>query len=151
MIFEIFGPIPECPSDFGSSERFSPGNLRSEVGRPEGLWLTLGPPTSEPFGPSEISTEGTEMARAFRNWPKYFKNHRAENPRKISRGLMNVFSALIHSFRILLRCLKFEHCAKSQRSFSKVVNSGYKILRREYGILDVSKTRDSFKTKKTFI
>ena len=47
----------------GHSERFSPGNLRSEVGRPEGLWLTLGPPTSEPFGPGEISTEGPEIPR----------------------------------------------------------------------------------------
>ena len=49
------------------SERFSPGEIRSKVGRPEGLWLTLGPPTPEPFEPGEISTEGPEIARAFRN------------------------------------------------------------------------------------
>ena len=74
------------PYDF-HSERFSPGPNGSEVWRPEGLWLTLGPPTSEPFGPGEISTEGPEIARALRNWHKYFKNHKAENPQSISRGL----------------------------------------------------------------
>ena len=72
----------------GHSERFSPGPNGSEVGRPEGLWLTLGPPTLERILPGENLSEWPEIARALRNWPKYFKNHRAENPRKNSRGLL---------------------------------------------------------------
>ena len=58
MIFEIFGPIPECPSDFGgNSERFSPGNIRSEVGRPEGLFKAIGWSTSERISPGENLSE----------------------------------------------------------------------------------------------
>ena len=68
----------------GHSEWFSPGEKRSKVGRLGGLWLTSGRPTSERIYPVKIF----EIARALRNWPNDFKNHRAENPRKISRGLM---------------------------------------------------------------
>ena len=85
---KYLGQFPSALAISGHSERFSPGNIRSEVGRPEGLWLTLGPSTSEPFGPGEISTEGPGIARAFRNLPKYFKNHRAKNAQKILRGLL---------------------------------------------------------------
>ena len=31
---------------------------------------------------------GRMLVLTLRNWPKYFKNHRAENPRKISRGVL---------------------------------------------------------------
>ena len=72
----------------GHSERFSPGKIRSEVGRPEGLFKAIGWPTSECILPGENLSEWPEIARALGNWPKYFKNHRAENPRKISRGLV---------------------------------------------------------------
>ena len=72
----------------GHSERFSPGQNGPEVGGPEGLWLTTGPPTLGPFWPGENLSEWPEIARALRNWPKFFKNHRAENSRKISRGLI---------------------------------------------------------------
>ena len=72
----------------GHSERFSPGQNGPEVGGPEGLWLTTGPPTLGPFWPGENLSEWPEIARALRNWPKFFKNHRAENSRKISRGLL---------------------------------------------------------------
>ena len=71
----------------GHSERFSPGNIRSEVGHPIALNSPPGRPTSERILPGENLSERPEIARALGNWPKYFKNHRAENPRKISRGL----------------------------------------------------------------
>ena len=64
----------------GHSERFSPGENLSE---------SPGPPTSEHIVPGENLSEWPEIARALGNWPKYFKNHRAENPRKISRGLVD--------------------------------------------------------------
>ena len=57
MIFEKFGPIPECPMISGHSERFSPGTIRSEVGGPEGQWFTTGPPTSERIVPGENLSE----------------------------------------------------------------------------------------------
>ena len=72
----------------GHSERFSPGEIRFEVGRQIALNSPTGRPTSEPFWPGENLSEWPKIARALRNWPKCFKNHRAENPRKISRGLM---------------------------------------------------------------
>ena len=71
----------------GHSERFSPGQIRTEVGGPGGLFIYMGPPTSVCIWPGEILTEGPEIARALMNWPKFFKNHCAENPRKFSRGL----------------------------------------------------------------
>ena len=73
----------------GHSERFSPGKIRSEVGGPLALNSPSGRPTSEPFGPGENLSKWPEIARALRNWPKHFKNHRAENPRKISRDLVS--------------------------------------------------------------
>ena len=57
MIFEIFGPIPECLAILGHSERFSPGNIRPEVGHPIALNSLAGRPTSEPFGPGENLSE----------------------------------------------------------------------------------------------
>ena len=72
----------------GHSERFSPGEIRSEVGGPIYINSPPGPPTSERIWPGEISTEGPEIARALGKWPKFFKNHCAENPQKFSRGLM---------------------------------------------------------------
>ena len=71
----------------GHSERFSPGPNGSEVGGPIYINNPSGPPTSEPFTPGENLSEWPEIARALRNWPKFFKNHKAENPQKISRGL----------------------------------------------------------------
>ena len=53
MIFKYFGQFLNALAISGNLERFSLGEIRSEVGCPEGLWLTLGPPTSEPFGPGE--------------------------------------------------------------------------------------------------
>ena len=41
----------------GHSERFSPGVNGSEVGGPEGLFIYMGPPTSEPFTPGENLSE----------------------------------------------------------------------------------------------
>ena len=72
----------------GIFERFSPGQSGSEVGGPGGLFIYMGPPTSERIWPGEISTEGPEIARALGKWPKFFKNHRDQNPRKFSRGLL---------------------------------------------------------------
>ena len=46
----------------GHSERILPGVIRSEVGRPEGLWLTTGRPTLERITPCEILSE----------WPSNF-------------------------------------------------------------------------------
>ena len=71
----------------GHSERFSPGTIRFEVGGPVYINSPPWPPTSECILPGENLSEWPEIARALRNWPKFFKNHRAENPRKISRGL----------------------------------------------------------------
>ena len=53
MIFEIFGPTPECPSISGHSERFSPGKIRSEVGGPRVSHSPSGRPTSERILPGE--------------------------------------------------------------------------------------------------
>ena len=74
----------------GHSERFSPGKIRSEVGRPEGLWLTPGRPTSERITPGEILSELPEITAPVRFWPKFLENHRAVNLQKISRGLMSL-------------------------------------------------------------
>ena len=71
----------------GHSERFSPGKIRSEVGCPGGLFKAIGCPTSERISPGENLSRWPKIARTLRNWPKYFENHRAENPRKISRAL----------------------------------------------------------------
>ena len=71
----------------GHSERFSPGPNGSEVGRPEGLWLTTGRPTLEPFGPGENLSEWPEIATPLGFWPKFLENHKAQNLRKFSRGL----------------------------------------------------------------
>ena len=71
----------------GHSERFSPGPNGSEVGGPVYINSPSGPPTLEPFGPGENLSEWPEIARALTNWPKIYKNHCAENPQKISRGL----------------------------------------------------------------
>ena len=72
----------------GHSERFSPGKIRSEVGRPGGLFKAIGGPTSELILPGENLSEWPEIAKALMNWPKYFKNHRAKNAQKILRGLL---------------------------------------------------------------
>ena len=58
----------------GHSERFSPGNLRSEVGRPRVSHSPSGRPTSDRKLLSENLSEWPEIARALRNCPKYFKN-----------------------------------------------------------------------------
>ena len=71
----------------GHSERFSPGPNGSEVGGPRVSHSPSGRPTSDRILPGENLSEWPEIARALRNWPKYFKNHGAENPWKISRGL----------------------------------------------------------------
>ena len=77
----------------GIFERFSPGQSGSEAGGPGGLFIYMGPPTSERIWPGEISTEGPEIARALTKWPKFFKNHCAENPQKFSRGLLTIPAA----------------------------------------------------------
>ena len=102
---KYFGQFLSGLAISGLSKRFSPGKICSKVGRPEGLWLTLGPPTSERKLPGENLSEWPEIARALRNWPKYFKNHRAENPRKISRGLecTHVSAKL---FKLKIACFK---------------------------------------------
>ena len=84
---KYFGQFLSALAILGHSERFSPGKIRSEVGGPGGLFKAIGWPTSERILPGENLSEWPEIARALGNWPKYFKNHRAENPRKISRGL----------------------------------------------------------------
>ena len=71
----------------GPSVEISPDQIRSEVGGPGGLFIYLGPTTSERIWPGEISTEGSEIARALGKWPIFFKNHCDQNPRKFSRGL----------------------------------------------------------------
>ena len=68
----------------GNSERISPGVIRSEVGRPEGLWLTPGRPTSERITPGEILSELPEIATPVRFWPKFLENHMVVNLQKIS-------------------------------------------------------------------
>ena len=65
------------------------------------MFIYMGPPTWEHIWPGEISTEGPENARALGKWPKFFKNHCAENPRKFSRGITTV--PLIVVFLICLR------------------------------------------------
>ena len=71
----------------GHSERISPGVIRSEVGRPEGLWLTTGRPTSECITPGEILSEWPEVTTPVWLWPKFLENHTPVNPQKFSRGL----------------------------------------------------------------
>ena len=71
----------------GHSERFSPGPNGSEVGRPEGLWLTTGPPTLERITPGEILSEWPEITTPVWFWPKCLENHTAVNLQNISRGL----------------------------------------------------------------
>ena len=70
MIFEIFGPIPECPSVFAHLERFSPGEICSEVGGPGGLFKAIGCPTLERISPGENLSKCPEITRELRNWPK---------------------------------------------------------------------------------
>ena len=76
----------------GNSERISPGVIRSEVGRPKGLWLTPGRPTSERITPGEILSELPEITAPVRFWPKFLENRRAVNLQKNSRGLLHVLS-----------------------------------------------------------
>ena len=75
----------------GNLERISPGVIRSEVGRPEGLWLTPGGPTSERITPGEILSESPEITTPVRFWPKFLENHTAVDLQKISRGLRSTF------------------------------------------------------------
>ena len=56
----------------GIFERFSPGQSGSEVGGPGGLFIYMGPPTSEPLWPGENLSKMPEIARAVRIWPKFF-------------------------------------------------------------------------------
>ena len=56
----------------GIFERFSPGQSGSEVGGPGGLFIYMGPPTSEPLWPGENLSKMPEFARAARIWPKFF-------------------------------------------------------------------------------
>ena len=56
----------------GIFERFSPGQSGSEVGGPGGLFIYMGPPTSEPLWPGENLSKMPEIARAARIWPKFF-------------------------------------------------------------------------------
>ena len=71
----------------GPSDKISPCPIRSEVGRPRGLFKAIWHPTSERISPGENLSEWPEIARALTNWPKFYKNHCAENPWKFSRGL----------------------------------------------------------------
>ena len=71
----------------GNSERIPPGVIRSEVGRPEGLWLTTGRPTSERITPGEILSEWPEITTPVWFWPKFLENHMPVNPQKFLRGL----------------------------------------------------------------
>ena len=74
------GQIAAALAISGIFEQFSPGPNGSKVGRQIALNSPTGLPTSEPFGPGENLSEWPEIARALRNWPKYFKSHWAENP-----------------------------------------------------------------------
>ena len=97
----------------GHSERFSPGKIRSEVGRPEGLWLTTGRPTSERITPGEILSEWPEITTPVWFWPKFLENHTPVNPQKFSRGLelevsmVNVWSYYVMSIKMMLTTLEF--------------------------------------------
>ena len=71
----------------GNSERISPGVIRSEFGRPEGLWLISGRPTWWHIMPGKIHSELPEFATPVRFRPKFLENHTAVNLQKISRGL----------------------------------------------------------------
>ena len=93
----------------GYPERFSPGQIRSEVGGPIYINSPPGPPTSERIWPGEISTEGPEIARALGKWPKFFKNHRDQNPRKFSRGLSERSSRHVPSWMQLPMPPSFVH------------------------------------------
>ena len=72
----------------GNSERISHGVIRSEVGRPEGLWLTPGGPASERITPGEFLSELPEINTPVRFWLKFLENHTAVKLQKISRGLL---------------------------------------------------------------
>ena len=65
-----------------------PTHTISEVGCTRGLFKAIWRPTSERIWPGENLSEWPEIARALTNWPKFYKNHCAENPWKFSRGLM---------------------------------------------------------------
>ena len=82
----------------GNLERISPGVIRSEVGRPEGLWLTTGRPTSERITPGEILSEWPEITTPVWFYPKFLENHTPVNPQKFSRSLMDniAFESLPH-------------------------------------------------------
>ena len=71
----------------GNLERISPGVIRSKVGRPEGLWLTPGGPTSERITPGEILSERPEVTTPVWFWPKFLENHTPMNPQKFFHGL----------------------------------------------------------------
>ena len=70
----------------GSSERISPGPIRSEVGCPEVSHSPPGRQTSERIGPGEILSELPEISTPVRFWPKFLENHTAVNLQKNSRG-----------------------------------------------------------------
>ena len=74
----------------GHLERISPGVIRSEVGRPEGQWLTTRCPTSERITPGKILSEWPEITTPVWFWPKFLENHTPVNPQKFSRGLLSV-------------------------------------------------------------
>ena len=63
--------------------------IRSEVGRPEGLWLTTGRPTSERITPGEILSEWPEITTPVWFWPKFLENHTPVNLQKFSHGLLH--------------------------------------------------------------
>ena len=99
----------------GHSEKISPGVIRSEVGRPEGLWLTTGRPTSECITPGEILSEWPEITTPVWFWPKFLENHTPVNPQKFSRGLLWGYSQRHWAFQktktsdaILIKCVPFE-------------------------------------------
>ena len=72
----------------GHSERISPGKIRSEAGRPGGLFKAIWHPTLEHILPGEILSEWHEIARALRFWLKFFKIIQIiNNLQKNSRGL----------------------------------------------------------------
>ena len=81
----------------GHLERFSPGQNGSEVGRPEGLSKAIGRPTSEPFWPGENLSEWPEIATPLGFWPKFLENHKAQNLRKFSGGLVFVFCKQLYN------------------------------------------------------
>ena len=85
-----------------------PSNLKKEkqelsvkVGCQREPFKAIWRPTSERILPGENLSEWPEITRALRNWPKYFKNHRAENPPKISRGLQQ---PIVDSFKSASYC-----------------------------------------------